>query len=52
MILAGDRGILHGPVGDVLQEGRLSELYRIPVHVGSLAGQRTLVAGPGDRRDV
>jgi ABC-type Mn2+/Zn2+ transport system ATPase subunit len=52
MILVGDRGILHGPVGDVLQEGRLSELYGIAVHVGSLAGQRTLVAGSGDRRDV
>jgi ABC-type cobalamin/Fe3+-siderophores transport system ATPase subunit len=52
MILVGDRGILHGPVGDVLQEERLSELYGIPVHVGSLAGQRTFVAGPGGRRDV
>jgi ABC-type Mn2+/Zn2+ transport system ATPase subunit len=52
IVLVGDRGILHGPVGEVLQEGRLSELYRVPVHVGQLAGQRTLVAGRGERHDV
>jgi ABC-type cobalamin/Fe3+-siderophores transport system ATPase subunit len=52
IVLVGDRGILHGPVGEVLQEERLSELYHVPVHVGQLAGQRTLVAGLGGRNDV
>jgi iron complex transport system ATP-binding protein len=52
IVLVGDRGILHGPVGEVLQEERLSELYHVPVHVGQLAGQRTLVAGRGGRHDV
>jgi ABC-type Mn2+/Zn2+ transport system ATPase subunit len=52
IVLVGDRGILHGPVGEVLREERLSELYHVPVHVGQLAGQRTLVAGLGGRNDV
>ena len=52
MVLVGDRGILHGPVGEVLQEGRLSALYHVPVRVGMLAGQRTLVAGRAGRDDV
>jgi ABC-type Mn2+/Zn2+ transport system ATPase subunit len=52
MVLVGARGILHGPVGEVLQEERLSELYGVPVHVGRLGGQRTLVAGRGDSPDV
>jgi hypothetical protein len=29
----------------VLQEDKLSELYRTPVHLGSVAGKRTLVVG-------
>ena len=52
MVLVGARGILHGPVGEVLHGERLSELYGIPIHVGRVAGQRTLVAGREDRVDV
>jgi ABC-type Mn2+/Zn2+ transport system ATPase subunit len=48
IVLVGARDVLHGLAGDVLHEARLSELYGIPVHVGRLAGQRTLVAGRGD----
>jgi ABC-type Mn2+/Zn2+ transport system ATPase subunit len=45
IMLLGGRTILQGPVGDVLQEERLSELYGVPVHLGDLAGQRTVVVG-------
>jgi hypothetical protein len=37
------RTILHGAVDDVLQEDRLTELYGVPVRLGVVAGQRTLV---------
>ena len=43
IMLLGTHTILHGPVDDVLREDRLSELYRAPVHLGVVAGQRTLV---------
>jgi ABC-type Mn2+/Zn2+ transport system ATPase subunit len=52
MVLVGARGILHGPVDEVLQEERLTELYGVPVRVGRLGGQRTFVAGRGDGLDV
>jgi ABC-type Mn2+/Zn2+ transport system ATPase subunit len=52
IVLVGARGILHGPVGEVLREDRLGELYGVPVHIGRLRGQRTLVAGRGDSADV
>jgi ABC-type Mn2+/Zn2+ transport system ATPase subunit len=52
IVLVGARGILHGSAGDVLHDGRLSELYGVPVHIGRLAGQRTLVVGRMDRQDV
>lgn len=47
ILLMNPRGILHGPVDEVLQEDRLSDLYGVPVHLGTLAGRRTLVVGNG-----
>ena len=41
MLMSGT--ILHGAVDDVLQEDRLTELYGVPVRLGVVAGQRTLV---------
>jgi manganese/zinc/iron transport system ATP- binding protein len=52
IMLLGTNTVLHGPVDDVLQEERLSELYGVPVHVGVVAGQRTLVVGRRGRTDV
>ncbi len=48
IMLLGTRTILHGTVDEVLQEERLSELYGVPVHLGIVAGQRTLVVGGRD----
>ena len=45
IMLLGARAILHGTVDEVLQEERLSDLYGVPVHLGVVAGQRTLVVG-------
>ena len=40
--------VLHGAVDDIVREDRLSALYRVPVHVSRVAGQRVLVVGrPG-----
>ncbi len=48
LLLEGGRS-LFGPVGEVLQEDRLSELYRTPVRVVEAAGRRALlVGGRGD----
>jgi ABC-type Mn2+/Zn2+ transport system ATPase subunit len=52
IMLMGTRRILHGPVDDVLQEDRLSALYGVPVHLGVVAGQRTLVVGRRDGAGV
>ncbi len=52
IMLLGTRTILHGTVDEVLQEERLSELYGVPVHLGVVAGQRTLVVGRRDGVDV
>ena len=49
MLLMGRDAILQGPAEDVLQEARLTALYGVPVHVGAVAGRRTLVVGE-DRR--
>ncbi len=48
IMLVGKHGILHGPMDDVLQEDRLTDLYGVPVHVGTVAGRRTLVVGASD----
>jgi ABC-type Mn2+/Zn2+ transport system ATPase subunit len=52
IMLLGAQTILHGAVDEVLQEERLSELYGVPVHLGVVAGQRTLVVGRSDGVDV
>jgi ABC-type Mn2+/Zn2+ transport system ATPase subunit len=52
IMLMGTRTILHGTVDEVLQEERLSELYGVPVHLGIVAGQRTLVVGRRHPVDV
>jgi manganese/zinc/iron transport system ATP- binding protein len=52
IMLLGTRTILHGTVDEVLQEKRLSELYGVPVHLGIVAGQRTLVVGRRDAVDL
>ena len=48
IMLMGERTMLQGPVDEVLQEDRLSALYGVAVHLGHLAGQRTLVVGHTD----
>lgn len=52
IMLLGTRTILHGTVDDVLKEESLSELYGVPVHLGVVAGQRTVVVGRWDGADV
>ena len=52
IMLLGTHTILHGTVDEVLQEERLSELYGVPVHLGAVAGQRTLVVGRRKGIDV
>ena len=48
IMLLGTRSILHGNV----EEERLSALYGVPVHLGVVAGQRTLVVGRRNTVDV
>jgi ABC-type Mn2+/Zn2+ transport system ATPase subunit len=47
IMLMGSRAILHGPVDEVLREDRLTALYGVPVRLGVVAGQRTLVVERG-----
>ena len=44
--------VVTAAVDEVLQEERLSELYGVPVHLGVVAGQRTLVVGLRNAVDV
>jgi manganese/zinc/iron transport system ATP- binding protein len=39
--------VVHGAVDEVLQEQRLTKLYGVPVRLGVVAGQRTLVVERG-----
>ncbi len=48
IMLLGNDTVLHGSVDDVLREERLSELYGVPMHLGVVAGQRTIVVGKRD----
>jgi ABC-type cobalamin/Fe3+-siderophores transport system ATPase subunit len=48
IMLVSPRGIVHGVADDVLQEKRLTAVYGVPVHLGQVAGRRTLVVGAGD----
>ena len=47
IMLMGSHSILQGAVDDVLQEDRLTALYGVPVRLGFVAGQRTLVVERG-----
>jgi ABC-type Mn2+/Zn2+ transport system ATPase subunit len=44
MLFARDT-LVQGPLDDVLDEERLTALYGVPVHLGVVAGRRTLVVG-------
>jgi ABC-type Mn2+/Zn2+ transport system ATPase subunit len=44
MLFARDT-LVQGPLDDVLHEERLTALYGVPVHLGVVAGRRTLVVG-------
>jgi ABC-type Mn2+/Zn2+ transport system ATPase subunit len=52
IMLLGTRTVLHGTVDEVLREERLSELYGVPVHLGMVAGRRTMVVGRRKAVDV
>jgi ABC-type Mn2+/Zn2+ transport system ATPase subunit len=52
IMLMNAGAILQGPVDDVLQEDRLSGLYGVPVRIGVVAGQRTLVVERDTRARV
>jgi ABC-type Mn2+/Zn2+ transport system ATPase subunit len=52
ILLMGAHGVLYGSLETVLQERSLSELYGVPVHLGAVAGQRTLVVGRPGASDV
>jgi ABC-type Mn2+/Zn2+ transport system ATPase subunit len=45
IMVMGPHTVLHGKVDEVLQEEPLSKLYGVPVHLGMVAGQHTLVVG-------
>jgi ABC-type cobalamin/Fe3+-siderophores transport system ATPase subunit len=45
--LMSDGAILQGSVDEMLQEDRLRELYGVPVRLGLVAGERTLVVERG-----
>lgn len=45
IMLMGAGGVLHGPVDEVLREDRLAALYRVPIHLARVGGQRILVVG-------
>jgi ABC-type Mn2+/Zn2+ transport system ATPase subunit len=47
IMLMAPNGILQGAVDDVLQEDRLTALYGVPVRLGRVAGQQTLVVERG-----
>ena len=51
MLMSGGT-VLQGSVEDVLREDRLQALYGVPVRLGLLAGQRTLVVERGRSVDV
>jgi ABC-type Mn2+/Zn2+ transport system ATPase subunit len=49
IMLVGDRRILQGGVAEVLQAEQLASLYGVPVHLGTVAGRRTIVVGREER---
>jgi ABC-type Mn2+/Zn2+ transport system ATPase subunit len=44
--------VLQGSADDVLQQDKLTRLYGVSVHLGTVAGRRTLVVDRGSRRHV
>jgi ABC-type Mn2+/Zn2+ transport system ATPase subunit len=52
IMLMGSHTILQGAVDEVLQEDRLTALYGVPVRLGLVAGQRTLVVERSPDLDV
>ena len=52
IMLMNAGAILQGSVDDVLQEDRLTALYGVPVRLGVVAGQRTLVVERGQSVSV
>ena len=52
IMLMGPHGVLQGPVDEVLREDRLTALYGVPVRLGLVAGQRTLVVERGEQLNV
>jgi len=52
IMLMGSHTILQGSVDEVLQEDRLTALYGVPVRLGLVAGQRTLVVERREGLDV
>jgi len=52
IMLVSPRGIVQGAAAEVLQEARLTDVYGVPVHLGRVEGQRTLVVGQKDGGDV
>lgn len=51
-MVMGAGTVLQGDTDTVLQEDKLTELYGVPVHLGVVAGQRTLVVNRGSRPHV
>ena len=51
LLLSGGT-VLQGSVEEVLREDRLQALYGVPVRLGLVAGQRTLVVEQGRSVDV
>ena len=52
IMLMASSGILQGAVDEVMHENRLTALYGVPVRLGRVAGQRTLVVERGKGLDV
>lgn len=48
ILLIEEGRILYGEAEDVLEQDKLTRLYRLPVQVTTVAGQRTLVVGGND----
>jgi ABC-type Mn2+/Zn2+ transport system ATPase subunit len=52
IMLLGANGVAHGPVEEILREDRLTELYGVPIRLGIVAGQRSLVVTRPHALDV
>jgi ABC-type Mn2+/Zn2+ transport system ATPase subunit len=52
VMLMGAEAILHGTADEVLTADRLTALYRVPIQLGRVGGQRILVVGDKEVRHV